>query len=102
MISFIKKIFGLKSVDYKMLVENGATLLDVRSLDEFKAGSLPNAINLPLQDVVPSKLKIDKQKPIIIYCASGIRSAMAASILKAAGFVQVYNGGGMHQPKEKL
>jgi len=77
-------------------IEAGARLIDVRSPGEFKSGAYPKAINFPLDDL-PSKLDRLKplDKPIIVYCASGARSAKAAGMLKKAGFTDVINGGGL-------
>jgi phage shock protein E len=78
------------------LVKDGAKLVDVRSPGEFSAGHLPGAINVPLQELGKGVEKLGpKDKPIIVYCASGARSAMARSQLKAKGFAQVFNLGPM-------
>jgi phage shock protein E len=78
------------------LVEAGAALVDVRSPGEFSAGHLPGAKNVPVQDLA-SRLKSlgARDKPIVVYCASGTRSAMARSMLKSHGFTQVHNLGAM-------
>jgi phage shock protein E len=77
-------------------IEAGARVIDVRSPAEFRGGSYPSAMNIPL-DELPAK--IDRlrplDKPIVVYCASGARSAQAASLLKKAGFTDVVNGGGL-------
>lgn len=74
----------------------GATIIDVRTPDEYADGFFPGAINIPVNVLAK---KIDtlcaKTKPIIVYCASGSRSALAASILKAQGFTDVTNAGGL-------
>lgn len=74
-----------------------ATIVDVRTPGEFSSGAYPKARNIPL-DVLGSKLdKLGaKDKSVIVYCASGSRSAQAAKILKAAGFTDVTNAGGLH------
>lgn len=92
MFSFLKKIFG-ESVNIQELVLNGATIIDVRSREEFQGGHLKNSINIPLDKLTNSLKKLDKNKPIITCCASGMRSASARSLLKSNGFEQVYNGG---------
>lgn len=94
MFDFIKKLFSSSpQVDYKELLANGAVLLDVRTLGEFKGGSAKGAINIPL-DQLGSKLKmLKKNKAIITCCASGMRSGSATRLLKSKGFEEVYNGG---------
>lgn len=74
----------------------GATVVDVRSEAEFRGGAYPGAVNVPLQ-VLSSRLdRIRKDRPVVVYCASGSRSAMAARILKKAGYADVSNAGGLH------
>ena len=72
---------------------NGATIIDVRSKEEFQGGHLKNSINIPLDKLTHGLKKLDKNKPIITCCASGMRSASARSMLKSNGFELVYNGG---------
>lgn len=91
---FLKNVFGLgNKVDYAELIVNGATIIDVRSPNEFKGGHPNNAVNIPL-DQIPSKLsKIKKmQQPIITCCASGMRSGRAKGIIAQAG-LEVHNAG---------
>lgn len=74
----------------------GATVVDVRSEAEFRGGGYRGAINLPLQ-VLSAKLdRIPRNRPVVVYCASGARSAMAVRILKKAGYADVSNAGGLH------
>lgn len=92
--NFLKNIFGLgPKVDYADLIINGATIIDVRSSQEFKSGNPTNSINIPL-DQIPSKInKIKKMKePIIVCCASGMRSSRAKGMIAQAG-VEVHNAG---------
>lgn len=92
MFGFLKKIFG-PGTDYKALVDEGAIIVDVRTTGEFKGGHIKNALNIPV-DTIASKVKELKQKgkPVITCCASGMRSARAATILKQNG-VESFNGG---------
>jgi rhodanese-related sulfurtransferase len=79
-------------------VETGEVqLLDVRTAAEFNKGAIPGAINL---DIRGAEFKeqlgdFDTDKPIIIYCHSGGRSAKASGILESLGFTQIfdYKGG---------
>ncbi|MBM4781845.1 MAG: rhodanese-like domain-containing protein [Archangiaceae bacterium] len=78
------------------MVKEGAKLVDVRSPGEFSSGHLPGAINVPLQELGAQVKKLgEKDKPVVLYCASGTRSAMACSTLKGLGFTQVFNLGSM-------
>ena len=77
-------------------VEAGATLVDVRTPEEFAAGHLPGAVNLPV-DELPQRLGElgSPEKPLVIYCRSGARSTRAERLLKERGFEQVFNLGPM-------
>ncbi|MBK6937644.1 MAG: rhodanese-like domain-containing protein [Chitinophagaceae bacterium] len=93
MIEFIKKIFGIKTVDFRELVNKGAVIIDVRSPMEFKSGSIKGAKNYPVESIRNKVADIKKlNKPVITVCRSGARSSMAKSILKSAG-IEAYNGG---------
>jgi len=67
-------------------VAAGALLLDVRTEGEFRGGSLPKAKNIPLPSLGSHIAELSKERPIVVFCASGMRSARAASILRAQGF----------------
>ena len=77
-------------------VERGAVLLDVRSEAEFASGHLPGAINVPLPVLTRQTDGVGEvTKPVVVYCASGMRSALAERVLKRAGFTQVADLGSM-------
>ena len=94
MIQFLKNLFGMgSSFNIDEIVANGAIIIDVRTKGEYQSGHLKNSVNIPL-DALPNNLsKLDKTKPIITCCASGMRSSNAESLLKSYGFTDVYNGG---------
>lgn len=94
MFETIKNLFGSK-VDLKSLVQEGAIVVDVRTVGEFQNGHAPKSINMPLDSLNIKKLQ-QYRKPIITCCASGMRSSAAASQLKAAG-LEAYNGGTWQQ-----
>ena len=76
-------------------IRSGARIIDVRTPQEFAGSSYPKARNMPL-DTLPSRMAdLPKDKPIVLYCASGARSAHAARILKRAGFTDVTNAGSL-------
>jgi phage shock protein E len=76
-----------------LLIQAGAILVDVRSPVEFEAGHASGSINLPLASIQEGAKHLDRSKPVVLCCASGTRSAMAARILKKSGFEVVINGG---------
>lgn len=72
-------------------------LLDVRTQEEFEAGYIEGAILIPdteVEERAPKEFP-DKDKPILIYCRSGRRSALAANVLAALGYEEVYDFGGI-------
>lgn len=77
-------------------IHSGATLIDVRTAEEFAAGHLPGAINIPLQQLPDAVVRsgIARETPLVLYCRSGRRSEMAREILSAAGYTRLYNAGG--------
>ena len=78
------------------LQSNSIVLLDVRTQEEYEAGRIPNSLLLPLdhlhkiEEVVPNK-----DKEVIIYCRSGVRSRNAAKALINMGYKNVYDLGGI-------
>lgn len=95
MIQFLKGLFVKDTTPgVPELVENGAIIVDVRSESEFKSGHLSKSINIPLDQLKNKMSRLDKKKPIITCCASGIRSGSAKKLLKANGYETVRNGGG--------
>jgi rhodanese-related sulfurtransferase len=74
------------------LVEQGASLVDVREVSEYEGGALPGAVNLPLSTFPDAMSTLSSTTPVVVYCASGSRSSSAASQLCEAGF-QVYDLG---------
>ena len=102
-INIFKNLFG-SSIDtnFAELVAAGATIIDVRTPDEFRGGNIKGSINIPLNSLNQNLSKLKKDKPIITCCASGMRSASAKSVLTSKGFTQVYNGGGWYGLQNKL
>jgi hydroxyacylglutathione hydrolase len=66
-------------------------LLDVRSPGEWDAGHLPGARYLFLGELSEKLKNLNEDKPVVVYCASGYRSSLAASLLQASGFKKVLN-----------
>jgi rhodanese-related sulfurtransferase len=77
--------------EFQTRLKPGVQLIDARTPGEFAQGRLNNAVNLDwnggaLQERVG---ELDPKKPVLIYCASGRRSAAAAAFLKEKGFTDV-------------
>lgn len=67
------------------------TLVDVRTPDEFSLGSIPGAVNIPLDDMRERYQEIPSGKPVYVFCGVGLRGYLASNILKGLGFKQVRN-----------
>ena len=66
-------------------------ILDVRAREEFDSGHLESALLIPVDELETRYSELSKDKPVIVYCRSGKRSAQAAAILVSKGFSQVYD-----------
>lgn len=66
-------------------------LIDVRTKEEFEAGHIENAINIPLDDLRDRLHEIDRSKNIYSYCRAGLRGYFAQRILKQHGFNSIVN-----------
>ena len=84
----------------RKLIAAGATVVDVRTAEEYGSGHVAQATNIPIQDFAARITEVDtlvggdKSKPVIVYCGAGKRAAKAKAQLEAAGYTQVVNGGG--------
>ncbi|TXI82478.1 MAG: rhodanese-like domain-containing protein [Flavobacteriales bacterium] len=88
-----RSLFGLgPKVDLSTILQQGATILDVRTPAEFAQGHVKGAVNIPLDQLQRSTAKVPKGKPVITCCLSGGRSGVAEGILRQQGF-EAYNGG---------
>jgi rhodanese-related sulfurtransferase len=100
LISSLKKAFSkpYKTVSVagaKELLASGAALIDIRTVQEWRSGRAPQAKYVPAGQVQCSTTGIQKTRPVIAMCASGIRSASAARLLASHG-CEVYSlRGGM-------
>ena len=96
----IKHFFfrGVNAEEALAVYREGAAVLDVRSHKEYAIRHIDEAHNIPLDQLEhEAELRLkDKDQPILLYCESGSRSALAARILKRRGFKRVYNIGGFH------
>jgi len=94
----IRRLKGGSRVSPNVVTEkirSGAKVVDVRSPGEFRGGAYPGAVNIPVGELGRRLQEVPKDKPVVLYCASGARSAMAARVLKDAGYPDVVNAGGL-------
>jgi phage shock protein E len=86
----------------RSLIASGAAVIDVRTADEYADTHLPNAVNIPVEEMpgrlaeVSTLVEGNKARPIVVYCASGGRAATAKHLLDEAGYAKVVNGGGLN------
>jgi phage shock protein E len=74
-------------------LKQGAMVIDVRSRSEFAADHLPQAVNIPLDEIesaFPKKIK-SKDQVLLLHCLSGTRSGMAKMKLQRMGYTKVFN-----------
>jgi rhodanese-related sulfurtransferase len=79
------------AADAVRIVNGGGLALDVRGKDEFEAGHIIDARNLPAAELgtAGDSLKKYREKPVLVYCDNGIASSAAARTLKSQGFAKV-------------
>ncbi len=83
-------------------LKQGALVVDVRSAEEFKAGHLSNALNIPLgelQSRLPGRVA-DKNQVLLLHCLSGTRSGIARRVLKSMGYTNVFNLGSLARARK--
>ena len=81
--------------------ERTFTLLDVREQKEYEAGHLLGAVNLPYEQLDEVEAEITKDRPVVIYCAYGGQSLLAARELAGRGYDAVNALGGLHYYRGK-
>jgi rhodanese-related sulfurtransferase len=94
MFDILKNFLGKQdNSELEKAVAENPFLVDVSSSSEFSSGSVPGAVNIPL-DKIPAQLsKFKGKENIIVFCRSGNRSSEAKRILERNGFERVVNGG---------
>jgi len=101
---------NFESIDTKQAIvliekDENVTLLDVRTIEEYKEGHLRDATLIPVQVLAQNigMLKTEKNKKILVYCAAGNRSVTASRILEENGFTPInVKGGIMGLSREKV
>ena len=77
------------------VVRSGAALLDVRENSEWTSGHAPGAIHVALADIDTAPRRLPKGRPVVVMCASGMRSRTAAKHLRGLGFDAASLSGGI-------
>lgn len=84
----------ITDIDWAKALEmqkNGGALIDVRTPGEFAEGSVPGAVNIPLQEIQQRLAEFPKDKDLLIFCRSGKRSMAASNFLIQNGYDRVFN-----------
>lgn len=92
---YMKRSGQISSKEAIEHLRNGAMVIDVRSAQEFESGHILQAYNMPLDriDVLAPTAVKDKNKVLLLHCATGIRSGLAKKKLEEIGYKNVFNLG---------
>ena len=90
----IRSIFGIGRNKIKEALQQGATIIDVRTANEFDQGKIRNSFNIPVDriDINIERIR-HMRRPIIICSHSDSETEQVISVLKANGIRNIYNGG---------
>jgi sulfur-carrier protein adenylyltransferase/sulfurtransferase len=90
---FLTPVDSVKPDEARRLVaeEPEVQILDVRQPAEYNQEHIPGAVLMPMAEVMDRKSELDKDKPVLVYCAIGGRSRMASQLLAGQGFSKVLN-----------
>ena len=88
---------------FQSLINQNVQLIDVRTPEEFSGGHIRSAQNINYKsiDFETQISKLDKNKPILVYCSAGGRSAKASKILHSLGFKKIYDLKGGYRSWDK-
>lgn len=89
------KIKSITPSELKQLLPNKPVILDVREVDEYQAGHIPSAQNVPLSGLPDNISQVSAPQHWYLICRSGRRSLRAARILRKAGYQVINVSGGM-------
>jgi hydroxyacylglutathione hydrolase len=87
----VRSLPAIGAEDTVPWLQMGAQPIDVREPDELERGAIAGAASIPLGDLPGSVGKLPSGRPLLVYCASGLRSTTAASLLERAGVGPVVN-----------
>ncbi|MDQ6738068.1 MAG: MBL fold metallo-hydrolase [Gemmatimonadota bacterium] len=101
----LERVPQLSATSLVDALESGdVAVLDVRSDAEFASGHLAGALNIPMRELEARSHEVPRERPVVVHCQSGARSAIAVSVLRARGFENVMNltGGISEWRREQL
>lgn len=84
---------AMLAISWRELVEqkDGVMLIDTRTPEEFSFGTIPGAVNIPLDEMREHLAEIPTDKPVVLFCAVGLRGYLAQRILMGRGYRNVRN-----------
>lgn len=94
----------LEPEEFESKIHHGATLIDVRTVEEYASGHISGSLNMDVNNpgFKDNVLMLDRSKEYALYCASGVRSGKAAEIMRQSGFASVYTlTGGIKSWRDK-
>ena len=100
-LALIKRMSFVSKEAARRHLADGALVIDVRSPEEFRSGSVLEAINIPLGelgDKIRQRVQ-DKNRVLLVHCLSGGRSALARQQLKRLGYAHVFNLGSLRRAR---
>lgn len=91
----LKKIGLVSAEEARKHLNQGAVVIDVRSADEFQSSHLPEAVNIPLNQLCEEIARYvpDKRRAVLLHCLSGGRSALGKQTLRQLGYTNAFNLG---------
>jgi len=94
----------LSEAEAREYVKRGVLVIDVRTVEEFKAKSLTNVVNIPLAEVKDRfpQVVTNKSDVVLLHCRTGRRSGVAESELRALGYTNVFNIGSFEKAQKIL
>lgn len=87
----VDRLTQTSNLEVKRLLDRGPAprIVDVRTTQEWEGGHIPGALHRPIADIVTAGLELAGDEPVVLYCGSGYRSNIAASLLSRRGFADV-------------
>ncbi|MFP5274325.1 MAG: rhodanese-like domain-containing protein [Coleofasciculus sp.] len=79
----------VKQLKNQLKKPNNVVLVDVREPSEYASGHIPGAINVPVRSLTKNLDKIPTDKPVVLYCSSGHRTAIGMTALRLLGYTNV-------------
>jgi len=88
-------LYWAEQIEADALIGEGAGILDVRTVDEYRSGAINHSQNVPLSQIRKFSESLDRTRKYVIYCQTGSRSSVAAFMLNQRGFSTVALKGGL-------